>query len=147
MSAQGISAFWVTVIGLGSAAIGAIVSALVTAGFNYFGQRLGRDAKRKEILLSKAIELAIRRTDVGLRMAEKMGRNVIVQDDLTLAAVYFRDLEHLINTGDLPAKTKTIAEESLRKAREWDAALKESIEQQKRKEQRQVEDLNDRLGR
>jgi len=119
MNAQNLP-IWVYVIG--SAAVGALVS----AGITFLGQLLERRARRKELLLSKAIELSTERIRGGMRLAENMKMPVIVPDALTLAAVYFRDLKHLIETDELPAKSKAIAEESMRKAREIDAALRKT---------------------
>ena len=92
---------------------------MVGAGVTFPGQLLERRARRKELLLSKAIDLAIRRNDVGMRFAEKTGKRVILQADLTIAAVYFKHLNHLIDNGDLPPDAKVEAEDSLKAERDY----------------------------
>ncbi len=104
------STFWLAI--LGSAAVGVVVSTVITL----IGQFWERRARRKELLLSKAIELAIRRTDIGMRLADKTGKLVILPDDAMLAAGYYNDLKHLLDKGDLPAEAKLVAEASHKKA-------------------------------
>jgi hypothetical protein len=70
-----------------SAAVGAVVSALLTLAGQYFERR----SRRKELLLSKAIELAFRRTDIVKEVAFKTGRHVAFKDDASLAAGYPHD--------------------------------------------------------
>ena len=57
---------------LSSAAVGALVSSLLTL----LGSALERKARRRELLLSKAIDLAINRTQIAMTVAEKTGRKV-----------------------------------------------------------------------
>ena len=95
------STIWLAI--LGSAAIGALVSAAIT----FIGQALERRARREELLLSKAIEVAFKNTD----FAEK--RNLPIQDDVMQAAMYYRELKHLIEKGDVSAEAKASEKSSL----------------------------------
>lgn len=91
---------WITVVT--SAAVGALVS----AGIGFLGQYLERRARRKELLLTKAIDLAFRRTDVMFRIAERNNRGMVVRDDASLTGDYYRILEHLFEHGVLPSDFK-----------------------------------------
>lgn len=105
MSDQGIS-IWAYVIG--SATAGALVSAAVT----FLGQYFERRARRKELLLSKAIDLAFRYNDVMIKIAEKAGATVGLRDDIMLTVTYFKELQHLIDKGDVTARLKAVEEKS-----------------------------------
>ncbi|MGB9429645.1 MAG: hypothetical protein WCC11_07180 [Gammaproteobacteria bacterium] len=141
MDAQGISTFWLAI--LGSAAVGALVS----AGITFIGQLLERRARRKELLLSKAIDLAFRCTDIGMKLAEKMGRPIEIQDDVMLAAVYFKELQYLIDKGDVTDEAKAIEERTRRQERERVAAERKAAEDKRREDDRKVDEWNNRLGR
>ena len=81
-----------------SAAVGAVVA----AGINFVGQCLERRARRKELLLGKAIELACDRTRVALEAAKEFKTGVELIDSAVNAVEYYRLLENLWNTGKLP---------------------------------------------
>jgi hypothetical protein len=107
----------VVLIVLSSAAVGALVSSLLTL----MGSALERRARRRELLLSKAIELAFNRTQTAMTAAEKMGSKFVLHDNASLAATYFKELETLLNTGDLSAKfreTERLSEETVKRQRE-----------------------------
>lgn len=87
---------WLTV--LTSAAVGALVSALVHA----ISAWRERTARRKELLLTKSIELAIRRNDLLMKAAEQTREEVPLYDTPSLAEVYFYWLGHLMDKGRLP---------------------------------------------
>jgi hypothetical protein len=78
------------------------VAALVSAGATVIGQLLERRARRKELLLTKAIELAVRHTETSLEIAKRSGMTLRVQDDLVSAATYYKWLQSLWDTGELP---------------------------------------------
>ena len=141
MSVTGIPSIWPFVIS--SAVVGALVSAAIT----FISQLLERRARRKELLLSRAIDLAFRRTDVGMRMAEKTGRGVFVPDDVVLAAEYYKELQHVIDKGDLSAEFKAEVEESYRKEQERVAAERKASADKRREDDRKVDEWNNLLGR
>jgi len=80
-----------------SAAIGAFVSAIV----GVIGSMLERRARRKELLLVKAIDLAIDRTRIGLEIAEKTQTPALFLDNIYLAETYYRELTLLLDKGKL----------------------------------------------
>jgi hypothetical protein len=92
----------VWVVLLGSAAIGALVSAIVTG----VGQWRERHARRRELLLVQSIELARSRTRMMIDIAEKTGRPLTLIDDVIVAANYHKLLSHLFDHGHLPPDAK-----------------------------------------
>jgi hypothetical protein len=78
------------------------VAALVSSVLGLLGQALERRARRQELLLAKAIELAQSRTDMVLRITEKSGQRTTFQDNAILAEGYYQWLSHLLNNGSLP---------------------------------------------
>jgi hypothetical protein len=87
---------WLTI--LTSAAVGVLVSGAVSL----IGQYLERRARRDELLLTKACEMAVRRTDIALQVAQDADAGVSLLDDVTNAETYFRWLKSLLDTGELP---------------------------------------------
>jgi hypothetical protein len=81
---------------LGSAAIGALVSSVITA----FAQYLDRRARRQELLLKEALELAQWRIDV--MVANLKGQRGELKDKIVLAETYYGYLQHLMEHGKLP---------------------------------------------
>lgn len=94
---QGIASVWPLV--LTSAAIAAIVS----SGATLVGQAIERRSRRRELLLTKAIELARAKSERAVWIAERTGTSVRLQDDIVSAETYFRWLTHLFDKGILPA--------------------------------------------
>ncbi len=93
-----------------SAAVGALSAAIIT----FIGQVLDRRARRKELLLSKAIELAMARREMIMRVVEQTsGTTAELWDDAVLSAEYFTVLKHLIEKGDLPAAFKAKVKKSV----------------------------------
>ena len=88
---------WPTV--LTSAAVGVLVSSIVTL----IGQHLERRARREELLLVRALELAAARREFVLQVAEKNNQTASVVDDAITAETYFRWLRSLLETGKLPS--------------------------------------------
>lgn len=84
---------------LTSAAVGVLVSSI----FTLFGQILERRSRRNELLLTKALEMAIRKSDISLEAAKLSNRNVILIDDVNSAETYLRWLKSLLRSGNLPA--------------------------------------------
>jgi hypothetical protein len=84
---------------LTSAAIGVLFSSF----FTLLGQYLDRRSRRNELLLAKALEMAIRKSDISLEAAKLSGRNVILPDEVISAETYLRWLKSLLRSGNLPA--------------------------------------------
>ncbi len=84
---------------LTSAAIGVLVSSV----FTLLAQYLERRSRRNELLLTKALEMAIRKSAISLEAAKLSGRNVILVDDVISAETYLRWLKSLLRSGNLPA--------------------------------------------
>ncbi|MCW5891372.1 MAG: hypothetical protein KIT14_12590 [bacterium] len=82
------------------------VGALVAAGVTFFNGALERRARRKEVLLAKAIELSHERIKTLIPLAREMKMSAEVPDGAFLAVVYFRYLEHLLAKGELPPDVK-----------------------------------------
>lgn len=81
-----------------SAAVGALVAGAMTL----FGQWRERLARRKELLLSRAIELAFARRKFVTEAADRAGARAYLKDDVSFAADYYQILEHLMDHGKLP---------------------------------------------
>jgi hypothetical protein len=78
------------------------IAAFVSSAMTLVGPAFERRARRQEILLAKAIELAESRTDMVLRLTEKSGGRATFQDNAILAEGYYQWLSHLLNHGALP---------------------------------------------
>jgi len=83
---------------LGSAAVGALVSSVVT----FAGQHIERRARREELLLSEAIKLAMAHSGGLIEFAKMTKQSVYVPEHARLAQTYFIALRSLIGTGKLP---------------------------------------------
>ena len=107
---------------LASAVVSAVVSSLLTLWGQYLERksrkeehRLERERKREELLLSKAIELALTRTDLIKDLALASKQKATFKDSLLLANSYYKDLQLLLDTGDIREETKKKWEESNKK--------------------------------
>jgi hypothetical protein len=84
---------------LTSAGVAALVSGVITL----LSQYLERRSRRNELILSKALDLAITRTDRVLKMVDAApGRSATLYDDAFLAETYYRWFQHLLAHGKLP---------------------------------------------
>lgn len=81
-----------------SAAVGALVSSVLSL----IGPLLERRARRRELLLSKAIELAFARREFVTKAGDRAGVKVDLRDDAAQAAEYFQVLEQIMDRGKLP---------------------------------------------
>jgi hypothetical protein len=97
---------------LSSAAIGALVSSIITLTGQYFE----RKARREELLLTKSIELAVQRTNTIIDAAKHGDRPAVLEDNAVLAEKYYQWLRHLIKHNAVPdeAKTKKVFRGGLR---------------------------------
>jgi len=87
---------WLTV--LTSAAVAVLVSGMITL----IDHVLERRARRAELLLTKACEMAVRRTDIVLQVAKDTGGGVSLVDDVVNTETYYRWLKSLLDSGKLP---------------------------------------------
>lgn len=90
--------FDVTLTIVTSAAVGALVSSAIAL----VSQALERRSRRRELLLAKAIELAISKRDFVLKATQGTGRRTQFMDDAVAAAEYYTALDHLLKKGELP---------------------------------------------
>ena len=88
---------WITV--LTSAAIGALVSSVTTV----YGQYLERRSRRNELLLVKALEMAVQQRDHVMKVVAESRGEAILFDPAINAETYFRWLKGLLDHGKLPA--------------------------------------------
>ena len=107
---------------LASAVVSAIVSSLLTLWGQHLErksrkeeQRLERERQRKELLLTKAIDLALARTNFVKELVIASNGSATFKDSIFLAKTYYEDLQLLLNTGDLSEETKKTDSESLKR--------------------------------
>ena len=85
---------------IGSAAVGALVSSLIT----FLAQWRERKSRREELILSKAIEMAHSRVSNVLQSDFKG----LIMPEIEMTQEYHRWLTHLLKHGNLPADYKSI---------------------------------------
>jgi len=88
---------------LGTVLTSAAIGVLVSSVFTLLAQYLERRSRRNELLLTKALEMAIRKSDITLEAAKLSSRNVTLVDDVISAETYLRWLKSLLRSGNLPA--------------------------------------------
>lgn len=91
---------------IASAAVGCIAGSAIP----FVGAWFERRSRRKELLLGKAVELAIHRFESVSRLAKDSGQKATLQDPAVLSATYFKWLEHIVDTGELPKEAKEAQE-------------------------------------
>ena len=82
-----------------SAAVGAVAA----AGVNLVGQALERRSRRKELLLAKAVDLAVERVRFAFQVAKDSNQSTSLKAPGITCATYYKWLLHLLDKGDLPA--------------------------------------------
>src|ERR1700687_1113008 len=87
---------------LGSAAIGALVSSVITA----FAQWRERKSRREELLLTKAIEMAHSRFVNVMTILKDTGQDGKLEPDLLMLEDYHKSLRHLLKHNELDPATK-----------------------------------------
>lgn len=88
---------WLVVVT--SSAVGVLVGSVV----NLLGQWFERRSRRDEMLLSRAIEMSVKKSEYAVKVAEQnpfMGAWLV--DDVVNAEKYYRWLKALLDTGKLP---------------------------------------------
>ncbi|HEX4577692.1 MAG TPA: hypothetical protein VH117_10095, partial [Edaphobacter sp.] len=84
---------------LGSAAVGALVSSVITL----FGQRLERKSRREELVLSEAVKLAQSNMDLTLEVAKAHTNRVTnIIPIIDMVVPHHEWLTHLLNKGKMP---------------------------------------------
>lgn len=83
---------------IGAAAIGALVSSLITL----VGQWFERKSRREELLLAKAIELTDRRLELVMKAAQTTKISVEFSDPAVMSETYYQWLKHLMRHDKLP---------------------------------------------
>lgn len=106
----GFSSMDMTII-ITSAAVGAIVAALI----NLIGQYFERRSRRKELLLSKAVEMAIERARFTFDVAKASNACADIPDQAVMAATYYQWLKHLLDRDELPPNVNIQASETDRR--------------------------------
>ena len=94
-----------------SASVGVLVSGVITL----VGQYLERRARRNELLLTKAIEMAKAGREWRMEAFEKSGKPGLIIDDAFIAEKYFRWLKGLLETGELPTDAQAQLKEIMEK--------------------------------
>lgn len=82
-----------------SAAVGAVAAAIV----NVLGQALERRSRRRELLLAKAVELAVERVRFAFEVAKASNHKAALKDPGITCATYYKWLSHLLDKGELPS--------------------------------------------
>jgi hypothetical protein len=114
----------VALIALLSALIGAFVSSVVSGLMTMFGQYLERKSRQRELLLVKAIELAVERRKLIVETAEKEGLPASLVPDIYTAAEHMTWLEHILREEHLPPNIKKEIEKDIQEVdREIDRFL------------------------
>ena len=96
----------------------AAVEAVVSAGITFAGQALERRARREELLLSKAIDLAEQRIQLAKELAIVQERDAVFPQAIVMAADYYQHLRYLLKKGGLPQEYLDTNAADLAKAKE-----------------------------
>lgn len=89
-----------------SALISAAVAGLVTGGITLWGQFLERRSRTRELLLNKAVELAMEHRKSLLENSKSQNVMIALVPDIFNAEHYYQWLLHLLEKGSLPAQVK-----------------------------------------
>jgi len=89
------------------------VAAFVSSGMGLLGQHLERNARRKELLLQQAVQLADLQQRLVFDVAKDSQRPAAIWDAAVMAAEYYHGLEDLLKTGRLGANLVSRHKESL----------------------------------
>jgi len=82
---------------LGSAAVGALVSSLITQ----LGLWRERHARRQELILSEAVKLGQTQMDTALQVAAAGGKRTAIIPMIEMIGTYHKLLKHLLETDKL----------------------------------------------
>jgi hypothetical protein len=100
-----------------------LIGLISTAGFGsfmsflfaFFGQWLERRSRVKELLLSKAIDMARDRIDFLAETSKQNRQDMIIESHLVYAGELYQDLAHLFKKGKLPPQVQIAVEEYRKK--------------------------------
>ncbi|HEY4320111.1 MAG TPA: hypothetical protein VGM77_02945 [Gemmatimonadales bacterium] len=84
------------------------VAAMISAAATFVNSMVERKARQRELFLSKAVDLAVARSEMALALwkATPDAATLTVQDDIVSAEAYFEWLEQLWKDGKLPPNAK-----------------------------------------
>jgi len=94
----------------------AVVSAAVSSLLTLFGQYFERRAREKELLFTKCVELAQKKTEFLMKVAADTGGKATLADYVVYAEMYYWLLSSLHVNGKLPDGWR---EESKRRYENW----------------------------
>jgi hypothetical protein len=77
-------------------------AALASSIISLVGQALERRSRRRELTLTKALEMADQRVKDTTELAMKTGAALTILDTVIIAETYYRWLTHLMDHGELP---------------------------------------------
>ena len=80
----------------------AAVSVLVSGLMALLGQYLERRSRREELILQKAIDMAVQRREFVMEAIKVTQKNATFTDDIFSVETYVRWLGSLLNHGNLP---------------------------------------------
>jgi hypothetical protein len=82
----------------------AVVAAIISSAVSLFSAHLERKGRKMELLLSKAIDLAVANSQRAITIWTRSGPNakLTLQDDLISAEAYYLWLNELYTKGRLP---------------------------------------------
>lgn len=88
---------------LGSAAIGALVSSVISL----VGQYFERQSRRKELILAKSVELAVAWANTKLEIAKSSNQSVFIENQTVITEINYKCLMGLLKHGEIPAKYRS----------------------------------------
>lgn len=108
-------------IGLGGALVGGILASAANLILQHREQRAraqleqaNREAERRTLVFTKAIELAIEQRRIVKEVAQETGAPANLQDPVVSAESYYRWLEHLYAHGEVHPDARRLEDESRR---------------------------------
>lgn len=87
---------------IGATGLGSLLSFI----FALLGQAIERRSRVKELLLSKAVEMAHHRTETIANAAKHTGQPLVIESPILYTFEIYQELTHLFKTGKLPTQTK-----------------------------------------
>lgn len=94
---------------LTSASVGALAASLITL----IGQVFERKSRKKELMLSKAIELSLAKINLAKQLAIANRQPTVFSDPVMMTAIYYKDLNSIFKTGDITKKSRADHQKSV----------------------------------
>jgi len=85
------------------------VAALVSGAMTLVGQAIERRWRRRELALTKALEIATTRAELARVLASETKGKLELHDHVVVAERYYKWITHLLDTGELPPDAPSIA--------------------------------------